>query len=220
MLVKSLRTGGCLSNRLRVGRVVTLTLGNMIPYVFVYDDLGRDVNERAKRLPPATCTASEQGSHPDESDCLTTGDMARLSNTTLRTVRFYESEGLICSMARQGGSHRKFAPSELRKLQIISDLRESGLSLQDIKTLIGMKNRCSSAKAAAGQMTETLCRRIRELQERIDTLSRVRDELVSTVQTIQHCRDCHEPEFPARCAECNVTNQPDSSRATQLLWKN
>ena len=174
------------------------------------------MSERDKKLP----AAGEGCPHVDESDCLSTGDMARLSNTTLRTVRFYEQEGLICSMARQGGSHRKFAPSELRKLQIISDLRESGLSLQDIKMLIGMKNRCSSAQAAAGQMTETLCRRIRELQERIDTLSRVRDELVSTVQTIQHCRDCHEPQFPARCAECDVTNQPDSSRATQLLWKN
>ena len=166
------------------------------------------MSDRAKKLPP------------DESNCLSTGDMARLSNTTLRTVRFYESEGLICSMARLGGSHRKFAPSELRKLQIISDLRESGLSLQDIKTLIGLKNRCTSAQSAAGQMTENLCQRIRELQERIDTLVRVRDELVSTVETIQRCRDCHEPQFPARCAECDVTNQPDSSRATQLLWKN
>jgi hypothetical protein len=69
-------------------------------------------------------------------------------------------------------------------------------------------------------MSETLCSRIRELQERIDTLSRVRDELLSTVRTIQRCRGCHEPEFPARCGDCDVTNQPDSSRATQLLWKN
>jgi hypothetical protein len=83
-----------------------------------------------------------------------------------------------------------------------------------------MKSRCTSAQSAAGQMSETLYRRIRELQERIDTLTRVRDELLSTVQTIQHCRDCHEPQFPARCAECDVTNQEDSSRATQLLWKN
>lgn len=153
-------------------------------------------------------------------ECLSTGDMARMSNTTLRTVRFYEAEGLISSNAREGGCHRKFAASELKKLQIISDLRESGLSLQDIKTLIGMKSRCESPEAASTQMSETLCSRVRELQERIDTLSRVRDELLSTVKTIQRCRDCHEPDFPARCGDCDVTNQPDSSRATQLLWKN
>lgn len=187
-----------------------MTVGNVIPYVFHSDNHpGSEVSERDKKPPME-----------HESACLSTGDMARLSNTTLRTVRFYESEGLICSNAREGGSHRKFAASELRKLQIISDLRESGLSLQDIKTLIGMKGRCSSPEAASTQMSETLCSRVRELQERIDTLSRVRDELLSTVQTIKRCRDCHEPDFPARCGECDVTNQPDSSRATQLLWKN
>ncbi len=206
--MKNLSFRGVSGYSAHLGTGCHLDAGNDDSLCFSSEDHGGNVNEQAKKLPP------------DESECLSTGDMARLSNTTLRTVRFYEAEGLICSMARQGGSHRKFAPSELRKLQIISDLRESGLSLQDIKTLIGMKSRCGSAQSAAGQMTETLCTRIRELQERIDTLSRVRDELVSTVQTIQRCRDCHAPQFPARCGECDVTNQPDSSRATQLLWKN
>ncbi|HEY2732551.1 MAG TPA: MerR family transcriptional regulator [Polyangiales bacterium] len=156
----------------------------------------------------------------DAAEELTTGDMARLSKTTLRTVRFYEQEGLISSMARQGGCHRKFARSELRKLQMISDLRDAGLSLHDIKALMGLKGRCNSPKAAAFQMSEALGRCVKELQERIDTLGRLRAELVSTITSIQRCRECHEPEFPARCSDCDVTNQPESSRATRLLWKN
>jgi DNA-binding transcriptional MerR regulator len=151
---------------------------------------------------------------------LTTGDMARLSKTTLRTVRFYEQEGLIASMARDGGCHRKFARSELRKLQMISDLREAGLSLQDIKTLLGLKRRCATPLSAVCQMSEALSRCMNELQQRLETLGRLRTELASTFATIQRCRDCREPEFPARCSECDVTNQPDSSRATKLLWKN
>ncbi len=146
--------------------------------------------------------------------------MARLSNTTLRTVRFYESEGLISSQARADGSHRKFAPAELKKLQIISDLREAGLSLQEIKALAGLKGRCDNPRSAAHEMSAALGRRIDELQQRIQTLARVRTELSSTIATIQRCRDCREPAFPARCASCDVTNQPESSRATELLWKN
>jgi hypothetical protein len=69
-------------------------------------------------------------------------------------------------------------------------------------------------------MSEALGRCVKELQERIDTLARLRTELVSTITSIQRCRDCREPEFPARCSDCDVTNQPDSSRATRLLWKN
>jgi DNA-binding transcriptional MerR regulator len=170
---------------------------------------GKTVSDEAK---PKVC---------DEADCLSTGDMARLSNTTLRTVRFYEGEGLISSLARDGGCHRKFAPSELKKLQIISDLRDAGFSLQEIKTLAGLKARCPSAYVAATEMSAELARRVDQLQERIDTLTRVRNELVATVSMIQRCKMCTRPDFPtARCASCEVTSQPECARATELLWKN
>jgi len=165
-------------------------------------------------------SVSEQDKRDDDDEGLTTGDMARLSKTTLRTVRFYEQEGLLTSQARGDGCHRKFPRSELRKLQMISDLREAGLSLQDIKMLIGLKRACSTPETAACQMAEILTRCIQELQERIDTLARLRSELASTIATIRNCRDCHEPKFPAGCADCDVTNQPDASRTTELLWKN
>jgi MerR family mercuric resistance operon transcriptional regulator len=158
----------------------------------------------------------DNGCPPDEG--LTTGDMARLSKTTLRTVRFYEQEGLISSYAREDGCHRKFSRSELRKLQMISDLREAGLSLHDIKTLLGLKRACPSAETAACQLADVLGRCIQELQERIDTLARLRSELSTTIDTIRNCRDCREPQFPAGCSDCDVASE-DSSRTTELLWK-
>jgi DNA-binding transcriptional MerR regulator len=172
-------------------------------------------------IAPIAIAVSGVGIGPcGDDDGLTTGDMARLSKTTLRTVRFYEQEGLISSQAREGGCHRKFDRTELRKLQMISDLREAGLSLQDIKTLIGLKKRCVTPEVAACQMSDVLGRCIHELQERIETLAKLRTELVSTLTTIQRCRGCRAPDFPERCGGCDVTNQPDSSRTTELLWKN
>jgi DNA-binding transcriptional MerR regulator len=151
---------------------------------------------------------------------LTTGEMARLSQTTLRTVRFYESEGLISACAREDGSHRKFAPSELKKLQIISDLREAGLSLQEIKGLMALKGGCSNAVEAAAQMSSTLCAQVQELERRIATLTRVRAELSSMVDKLRVCRDCTRPAFPTYCRECDRIDPTTADRATQLLWKN
>ncbi len=156
----------------------------------------------------------------DPEDSLSTGDMARLSKTTLRTVRFYEEEGLIASQARDGGCHRKFSPAELKKLTIIADLREAGFSLQDIKALINLKSSCSTASTAACQVSEALNQRIVELKERNETLERVRQEFFSTLATLRRCAECVEPDFPKRCAGCSVTNQPETSRATELLCKN
>jgi len=157
--------------------------------------------------------------HEDQ-EWLTTGDMARLSQTTLRTVRFYEAEGLIESMARAGGSHRKFPFSQLRKLQIISDLREAGLSLAEIKLLMSTKDGAASAASAASQLTAALCERIELLQRRIETLRRVREELLSTVATLRVCRDCDTPGFPEHCKDCHVLDEAAPSRSTDLLWKN
>ena len=160
-----------------------------------------------------------KGGDPAE-QWLTTGEMARLSQTTLRTVRFYESEGLIASKAREDGTYRKFPPSELKKLQIISDLREAGLSLQEIKDLIALKGSCANAEQAAGRMSAALCAQVGEVERRIATLQRVRDELRSMLGMLRVCQQCTHPAFPSRCRDCEMVAQPGVERTTQLLWKN
>jgi DNA-binding transcriptional MerR regulator len=146
--------------------------------------------------------------------------MARLSHTTLRTVRFYEAEGLIHAMERGDGDHRRFARSELRKLQAISDLRESGLSLREIKDLIELKRRHPTAPSAACDATNALCAEVAEIDRRIATLQRAREEMLSTVTTLRKCRECTEPDFPERCGECAVMTEGACSRTMHLLWKN
>jgi DNA-binding transcriptional MerR regulator len=146
--------------------------------------------------------------------------MARLSGTTLRTVRFYETEGLVAPSAREGTSHRRFAPAELRKLQCITGLREAGLSLQDIKTLIGIKGRCPSAENAAATLMTALAERVAEMQQRISVLEKVRADLCATVETLRSCHECSTPSFPSECGTCSHMDQPELSGATHLLWKN
>src|ERR1700734_3560260 len=59
----------------------------------------------------------------DESALLTTGEMARRSNNTLRTVRFYEEEGILRPVRRTEGGHRLFDRRELERLMLVTDLR-------------------------------------------------------------------------------------------------
>jgi len=149
---------------------------------------------------------------------LSTGDMARLSGNTLRTVRFYEEAGLVTPVSRSDCGHRMFARTELAKLQLVSDLREGGLSLQDIKALFELKAACPSAQEASARMSELLTRQIEELQRKIGLLRRLREELASTIAVISECRSCTDARFPLRCNECEVLARPDLPRAVRLLW--
>ncbi len=154
----------------------------------------------------------------DGQDLLTTGDMARLSESTLRTVRFYEQEGLIQPVARTEGGHRHFTVDELQKLQLALDLREAGLSLQAIKDLFELKREAKSPEDASRRMSDVLESQIGEMQRKIAKLRCLREELVSMVSVISECRECNDQGFPVRCRDCEVLNRPELPRAVRVLW--
>ena len=104
----------------------------------------------ARSRAPLALSARAPSENGSEGPLLTTGDMARLGRSTLRTVRFYEEAGLL-KVARHEGGHRLFSETELHKLRLASDLREAGLSLSDIKTLFELKARCGSAEEASAR---------------------------------------------------------------------
>ena len=150
---------------------------------------------------------------------LSTGDLARACETTLRSVRFYEETGLVEPSTRSEGGHRMYDPAQREKLQLIMDLREAGLSIQDIKDLFALKGRCGSATEASSRMTTTLETRIGELQRKIVVLRRLRDELSSMVNMVRECGSCeHKETFAKQCGECDVMERDDMPRAMRLLW--
>ncbi len=152
-------------------------------------------------------------------DFMSTGDLARACETTLRTVRFYEETGLVEPSSRSEGGHRMYDPAQREKLQLVMDLREAGLSIQDIKDLFALKARCGSATEASQRMTATLEARVGELQRKITVLRRLRDELSSMVSVVRECSSCDQKQsFTQQCGGCDVMEREDLPRAMRLLW--
>ena len=149
---------------------------------------------------------------------LTTGDMARLSDSTLRTVRFYEQEGLIEPERRSSCGHRLFSGSELMKLQLALDLREAGLSLQSIKDLYCLKSGCACPEEASRRMSDVLNTEIETMHQKIAKLRKLREELTAMVSVLTECQSCEEGSFPLSCEKCDVLGNPELPRALRVLW--
>ena len=151
---------------------------------------------------------------------LTTGEMARLSNSTLRTVRFYEEEGILRPVKRTDGGHRLFDRGELDRLLFVSDLRTAGLSLDEIKEILALKKGAANGKDAAKDVRRILGVRIQELHEKLAVLTRLRDEFAQTSEIIASCLTCQDNEgFPEGCRECSViTSHAHLPRSTRVLW--
>ncbi len=108
---------------------------------------------------------------------LSTGDLARATGNTVRTVRFYEEQGLLKPAVVSGGGHRRYTHQDLDRLRLILDLRELGLSLGDIRAFLELRAGCSSAAEFAVRGREVLLRHLDRAEARLEQIRRVKKEL-------------------------------------------
>lgn len=67
---------------------------------------------------------------------LTTGELARRTGITLRTLRYYDQIGLLSPQEHHPGDTRKYTLRNLERLQRIQTLKYVGLPLEEIKDIL------------------------------------------------------------------------------------
>ncbi|WP_028611787.1 MerR family transcriptional regulator [Paenibacillus harenae] len=64
------------------------------------------------------------------------GELANLTGLTVRTLRFYDQIGLFSPSLQTDSGHRLYNESDLSRLQQIISLKELGLSLEEVKSVL------------------------------------------------------------------------------------
>jgi len=116
---------------------------------------------------------------------LSSGDLARATGNTVRAIRFYEEEGLLKPAVVSDGGHRRYTEDDLERLRLITDLRELGLSLCEIKSILELRTGCQSAAEFAIRFQQVLGAHLEQAQRRLERLKRVKRELLDALATIQ-----------------------------------
>lgn len=72
---------------------------------------------------------------------MTVGELAKKMGTTVRTLQYYDKEGLLCPTAESEGGRRLYTYKDMIQLHQILSLKSLGFSLRDIKNkLISLDN--------------------------------------------------------------------------------
>jgi len=58
---------------------------------------------------------------------MTIGQVAKLANVSVETIRFYEREGMISQPKRQSGSYREYSRDTVKRIHFIK--RANGMSV-------------------------------------------------------------------------------------------
>ncbi|KRF04867.1 MerR family transcriptional regulator [Paenibacillus sp. Soil766] len=64
------------------------------------------------------------------------GELAKLTGLTIRTLRFYDQINLFSPSAHSESGHRLYNEADLSRLQQILSLKELGLSLDEVKSVL------------------------------------------------------------------------------------
>jgi DNA-binding transcriptional MerR regulator len=146
--------------------------------------------------------------------------MARLSNNTLRTVRFYEEAGILRPVGRTEGGHRLFERPELDRLLLVSDLREAGMSLEEIRTLLDARDNAPSGAEAARNVVTSLRRHVSDINHKVEVLTRLHDDLTRTVESASDLLECGDHKYsPDSCNACaKLESTRTLPRAMRVLF--
>lgn len=95
------------------------------------------------------------------------GDLARVTNTKVETIRWYEKQGLIPSPARTSGNYRAYGEAALARLSFIRRARDLGFSLDQVRALLDLagdrNGDCASVDFMAKEHLDEIDRKIADL---------------------------------------------------------
>jgi DNA-binding transcriptional MerR regulator len=148
---------------------------------------------------------------------LTTGDLARETGNTLRTVRFYEEAGLLRPTTRGRGGRRGYGEEDLVRLQFITDLRALDLPLDEIRRLLELKRTCRTPRELKGRLEKALQDQIEVASRRLEALKRLRDEIGASLASLEACRACEAPLQADECPHCNVVSGEKAPRLMRVV---
>ncbi|MDA8521419.1 redox-sensitive transcriptional activator SoxR [Acidovorax sp. NCPPB 4044] len=128
-----------------------------------------------RSAPPAPSTGAPP-SRPSRAATpnLTVGDVAARSGLAVSALHFYEAKGLIASV-RSGGNQRRYPRSVLRRVAVIKIAQRMGLPLATIAEALRALPEGRTPTVADWRRLSAAWRD--ELDERIATLARLRDQL-------------------------------------------
>lgn len=122
------------------------------------------------------------------------GQLASRTGLTTKTIRFYESAGVLPEPQRQASGYRDYEEGAVDRLAFVKAAQAAGLTLAQVRDVIAVRD---SSGAPCGHVAELLDAQAAELDRRIIELTALRGE-------VQRLRERARTLDPGRCSPASV----------------
>ena len=115
-------------------------------------------------------------------ELLTIGKLAKYTDITIDSIRFYERKELLEEPIRTQSNYRRYSLGAAKRLRFIKKCQKLGFSLNEIKELLRMSHDASASKVDIKQMTEE---KIADIRTRIQDLN----HMLNALEQLDGCCD-------------------------------
>lgn len=109
------------------------------------------------------------------------GEISRRTGASIRTIRFYEAEGLLPPTSRRPSGYRLYTEQDVEKLRFIQQAKRLGLALKEIRKIM----RCSQdgLEPCCALVRQLFTYKIGELEHKIAEFVAIRNRLKVRLST-------------------------------------
>ncbi|MEN6326572.1 MAG: MerR family transcriptional regulator [Syntrophomonas sp.] len=104
------------------------------------------------------------------------GEYAKLTGVTIKTVLHYHKMGLLVEAKRSAGGYRLYGVADLNRMRSIKRLKYLGLSLEQIKGILGEPDDYKSVREVLLAMQNELLNQIKTLTGRVEKIQTLLQE--------------------------------------------
>ena len=139
------------------------------------------------------------------------GDLARLTDKSVRALHLYEERGLLRPAARSAGGFRLYDHENVLRINYITELQQLGHTLDEIRDLLVDWQGATSPTQAMLQIEQIYRHRLNEVQQQKKALEALEENLTSSLRFLEGCHGCSaEGEAPSACGQCQRAGQAEA----------
>lgn len=146
------------------------------------------------------------------------GEVAELLKTTIRTIRYYEEEGLLEPHRTNGGT-RLYTQQHLARLKAILHLVENGFTLEVIRSIGKTRETCSTGNEGSEKISHIIDNSIKEIEEKLGNLKALKQELASAKSQVKKCKGCNNEPSSKGCPACPLNKKLEEIEVLNLVWE-
>ena len=137
------------------------------------------------------------------------GEAARLSGVAAKTIRYYESVGLIGPAERSAAGYRVYGERDVQTLRFIHRARGLGFSVEDVGNLLAL---WQNKQRASAEVKALAARHVARIDEKVAELGAMRDTLVDLMA---RCQGDSRPDCPILADLAADGSGPSGERGTR-----